>query len=69
MRSPEEKEEAARLKSLIRFPDFGTMHITKKDCPNESVCFAAGAHDKTMAHQLCAVCTMLQQLIIISKES
>lgn len=66
IRSPEEKAEAERLSSLITYPDFGTIHFMKKDCPNASKCFAITSHsDKVMAHQLCAVCTMLQQLIII----
>jgi hypothetical protein len=68
MRSPEEKAEAERLTSLIQFPEFGITHMMKKDCPNEKHCFSISVGDKTLAHQLCAVCSMLQQLIILQKK-
>jgi hypothetical protein len=64
LRSPEETTKAQQLAKLLEFPEFGLTHFLKKDCPNEKNCFSVSVGDKTLAHQLCAVCSMLQQLII-----
>lgn len=57
------------LRGLITYPEFRNTHLLAWNCPNTLKCMSVmSGTDKVSAHQSCAICMMLQQLIVIQKQ-
>jgi len=57
------------LRKNITYPEFHRGHLLAYNCPNTMKCMAITMSVPAVsAHQTCAICMMLQQLIVLNKE-